>query len=123
MSQFLTVPQARDAILAAGSGFFSVRFQPRGVPGTERRMLAKLGVRKWLKPAQLPPALDVRSQVAKAHEYLIVADMQKLAYRSIPLESVMEVKAKGLVTRPALKAGAPALRYKPEGIARPQRGL
>lgn len=105
MSMFLSVPEARAAIESAGRGrLFSVLFSPRGSPGTERRMLAMLGVRKWLRGN----ARDSLAASTKAieNDFLIVADMQKLAYRSVPLESVLEVRVRGQRIRPG---GAPLL--------------
>lgn len=67
-----------------GNKFFSAEFIKKN--GEKRKMLARLGVKKYLKGG------------TKGYEYddlLTVYDMQKKAYRTIPVNRLLSVKANG----------------------------
>lgn len=73
------VPKAR---------FFTVTFIKR-TTGEERVMLARLGVTAHLAGGELPyDAIKKR--------LVTVWDVQKKAYRNIPLENILSIKTKGV---------------------------
>jgi len=78
----MQVQELRNLI---GNKIATVTFVKRHT-GELRRMNCRLGVTRYLKGTG--PAYD-----ASAHKLLTVFDMQKKAYRSIPVENVVEVKA------------------------------
>lgn len=67
---------------------FSVSFHKKD--GTLREMTARLGVKKHLKGGTL-------SYNPKEHNNLIVFDMVKKGYRTIPFDRVISLKANGEV--------------------------
>jgi hypothetical protein len=76
----------------ANGQFFGCRFIKRST-GETREMNARLGVKKHLKGGE--PRYD-----PKEHNLLVVFDQQKGAYRSIPLENVLEINTKGVTIVP-----------------------
>ena len=71
-----------------GNQFFSATFVKRN--GEIRKMLCSVGVKKFLKGGQ------------KKYDYdnlLTVYDMHKKAYRTINLDTLMQLKAKGKVVK------------------------
>ena len=75
------------SIVAASNGrFVSVTFIKKD--GTERSMLCRLGVTKYLKGGT--SKLD-------ADKYLTVFDVQKEAYRAINKDTILSVKLAGTI--------------------------
>ena len=73
------------SIVAASNGrFVSVTFIKKD--GTERSMLCRLGVTKYLKGGE---------SKLNADQYLTVFDVQKEAYRAINKDTIMSVKLAG----------------------------
>ena len=67
-----------------GNQFFSAQFVKKN--GEVRKMLCRVGVKKYLKGG------------VKKYDYdnlVTVYDLKKKAYRTIPLDRLMEVRAKG----------------------------
>lgn len=71
----------------AGSTIFSVRFRKR-TTGEMRDMLCRLKVTKDLSG-------EGRKYDALAKSLLVVYDVQKKGYRSIPLDSIQIIKVRG----------------------------
>lgn len=73
------------SIVAASNGrFVSVTFIKKD--GTERSMLCRLGVTKYLKGGE---------SKLNADKYLTVFDVQKEAYRAINKDTILSVKLAG----------------------------
>lgn len=73
------------SIVAASNGrFVSVTFIKKD--GTERSMLCRLGVTKYLKGGE---------SKLNADQYLTVFDVQKEAYRAINKDTILSVKLAG----------------------------
>ena len=81
----MTTASTFQKIMAAGNNgkFFTVRFVKRST-GLERVMNCRLGVQKHLKGGE--KAYDDRE-----HKLVTVYDMVAKGYRSIPLESVIDI--------------------------------
>ncbi len=77
--------------LVGRNQIFSVTFIKR-TDGTERKMVCRTGVRKGVTGGGA--AYDPESK-----NLLTVFDMEKRAFRTIPCENVIEVKARRHVTR------------------------
>lgn len=78
-----TIDQLRDGKI------FTVKFIKR-TDGSERTMRARLGVKSHLHGGQLP-----YDPIEK--KLLPVFDMEKEAYRSVPLDAIIELKHHGVV--------------------------
>lgn len=75
------------SIVAASNGrFVSVTFIKKD--GTERSMLCRLGVTKYLKGGE---------SKLNADQYLTVFDVQKEAYRAINKDTILSVKLAGTI--------------------------
>lgn len=80
--------QREDALILIGGGKFTrVDFIKR-TNGAHRRMLCRTGVKKNLSGG--PPPYDMGH-----HNLISVWDVQKGAYRTIPVEGILEIKARG----------------------------
>lgn len=77
----------RATVSSLNGKIFSVKFIKR-TTGEEREMVCRTGVKKDLKGGEL--AFD---PIAK--NLLMVYDMQKKGYRSIPIENILEIKIRG----------------------------
>lgn len=75
----------RDQILATNGKFFSVSFIKKD--GTERKMTARLGVKKDIKGAGLKFNPSERNLI-------VVFDIHKKAYRMINLSTILTFKFK-----------------------------
>ena len=75
----------RDQILATNGRFFSVSFIKKD--GTERRMTARLGVKKDIKGVGLKFNPTERNLI-------VVFDIHKKAYRMINLSTILTFKFK-----------------------------
>jgi hypothetical protein len=75
----------RDQILATNGKFFSVSFIKKD--GTERRMTARLGVKKDIKGVGLKFNPTERNLI-------VVFDIHKKAYRMINLSTILTFKFK-----------------------------
>jgi hypothetical protein len=75
----------RDQILATNGKFFSVSFIKKD--GTERRMTARLGVKKDIKGVGLKFNPSERNLI-------VVFDIHKKAYRMINLSTILTFKFK-----------------------------
>ena len=73
-----------------GNQFFSATFTKKD--GTTRKMLCRLGVKKYLKGGTKKYDTDRLN-------YLTVLDVKKKAYRTINLNTLKEVKAQGKVIK------------------------
>lgn len=73
-----------------GSQFFSVVFTKSD--GTKRKMLCKLGVKKYLKGGQ-------KSYDDKAKGHLTVYSVNDKGYRTVNLNTLEQIKVKGKVIR------------------------
>jgi len=83
----LTPTEIRERLTAAKpNSIFSARFIKRD--GTERTMRCRLGVRKHLKGGTL-------SYDPAAVNNLIVFDMERGAYRTIPFDRILELRVSG----------------------------
>jgi len=65
---------------------FSVRFMKR-TTGEIRKMVCRLGVKSGLVEEPSKPPTDW-----KAHSLIPVYDMEKKAYKCIPIEGILEIK-------------------------------
>lgn len=83
----MTHDQLKDAIVNSRGRIFRVRFVKR-TTGEQRTMVARTGVRAWRRGGEL--AFDPEKK-----GLLIVADMQKKGYRSIPWNDVTSFKMGG----------------------------
>jgi hypothetical protein len=79
--------QIREKVADLKGKIFSVKFIKRST-GELREMVCRTGVKKNLAGGELP-----FDPIQK--NLLMVYDMQKNGYRSIPLENVLEIKIKG----------------------------
>lgn len=77
----------------AEDSIFSVKFIK--ADGSERMMRCRTGVKKYINP-QTKGMSDGQLQNLKDNNILRVFDMEKQAYRSIPCDSVLEIKGQGL---------------------------
>jgi len=105
----------RSLILASirSGRIFSVTFVKR-TDGTERKMVARLGVRSHLQGGE--SAYD-----ASDENLIVVFDCQKREYRAIPVEGILAMKVDGQVyTWPAIEASVTV--NVAEGIALVKRG-
>lgn len=81
--KILNVNELREAINETKGKFFSVEFTKKD--GSYRKMLCRTGVKKHLKGGELP--YDPIEKML-----LPVYDVQKQAYRTIPLNRVHAIK-------------------------------
>lgn len=84
--------------LVADGKIFSVKFIRR-TDGAERKMLCRTGVR--------PAGGGERAYDPSAHNLLLVWDMQKKGYRTIPADNVLSVRAHGRETLTSLATRRP----------------
>jgi len=80
----------------AGATIFSCLFIKR-TDGQPRRMVCRLGVAKDLKGRDNAAQGKGLAYNPEEHNLLTVWDVQKQAYRSIPLDAVLELKIRGVV--------------------------
>jgi hypothetical protein len=85
------VEDVRKKVLATGGKIFRVTFTKR-TTGERRVMVARLNVKKHLKGGQ-------QSYVPKDHDLVTCFDMERMGYRTIPLDSVEELRARNRVHR------------------------
>ena len=83
----LSQEEIRAEIEKSEGKIFSVKFIKR-TTGEERHMLCRIGVVSYLKGGKL-------SYDPKEKNLVTVFDMVKKAYRSIPIESIFDLKIKG----------------------------
>jgi len=84
--QTLSKEELRQSIKSVGGRIFSCNFVK--ADGTERKMICRTGVKRHLKGGELP-----FDPVEKG--LLPVFDMEKKAYRMIPLDRVLSIKLAG----------------------------
>ena len=90
----MPLPTAGEIRKSIGGKFFHVTFVKR-TTGESRVMLARMGVQKHLTPSpNRGPAYS-----PKDYNLLPVYDMQKAAYRSIPLDGIVEIRCGEFVVR------------------------
>lgn len=82
-----------------GGKIFSVEFIKR-TDGTKRLMVARTGVKKHLS------GNDTRLWQPADHNLVAVYDMQKRAYRHIPADSILRIRAGGKEYIPPQRAAA-----------------
>jgi len=78
----------RSLINYTNGTIFSVTFTKR-TTGEERKMVCRTGVRKGVKGVGM-------SYDPKEKDLVVVFDMQKKGFRTIPLEGIKEIKVRGL---------------------------
>lgn len=83
----MTIEQVEEFIKNTDGKIFSIKFVKR-TTGEVRAMTCRTGVKKHLKGGE--PTYD-----AKAHNLIVVFDMQKQGYRSIPKEGITEIRVAG----------------------------
>jgi len=77
----------RDLIHSTSGKFFSVTFIKRN--GTVRNMLARVGVKKNVK--------GTGRELSESIPVVRIWDVQKKAWRSIPLDRILSFKFKGII--------------------------
>ena len=87
----LTHQEVRELV---GGTIFAVDFFKRST-GQLRRMNCRLGVRPHPQAARSAPRYD-----PKVHDLVTVYDMKIREYRAVPLENIVEIRARGKVLRP-----------------------
>jgi hypothetical protein len=87
MTDLITPSEAAALIAATKGKMFSVVFTKR-TDGSTRKMTARLGVKAALQGGD--PAYD-----AKAKGLVVVYDLTKRAYRSIPMDSLTALNCGG----------------------------
>lgn len=83
----MTPTDIYDILRSSNGEIFSVTFTKR-TTGELRKMVARIGVKKYLKGGEL-------GYNAKSRNLLPCFDMQKQAYRMIPVDAVHEIKIHG----------------------------
>ncbi len=83
----VTRAEVVDSIAMSNGKFFSIQFVKRST-GEVRQMLARTGVKKFLTGGGLKFDPVV-------HKLITVWDVQKEAYRSIPIEGITHFKVEG----------------------------
>jgi hypothetical protein len=82
------VSQAADILRSSGGRFVSLAFIKRST-GQERRMLCRLGVRRYLKGGTLAFSPD-------DHGLMVVWSVHDQGYRSVPVNSITAIRHKGI---------------------------
>jgi hypothetical protein len=79
----MSIQEIKDLIRTSEGKIFSVRFVKKD--GTERLMVARLGVTSYLKGG-------TKAYDPADYDLITVFDMQKQAYRSINLQTILDIK-------------------------------
>jgi len=85
----MKLSEVLDFIQQTNGKIFSIKFTKR-TTGEERQMTCRTGVEGHKVAAPSKPGLDF-----KKHDLISVFDMQKQAYRSIPIEGIFAIKQDG----------------------------
>lgn len=86
----MNLKDAVQFIRESNGKIFSIKFRKR-TNNEIREMVCRQGVKKDLVETPSRPPVNF-----KAHGLIPVYDMQKQAYRSIPIEGILEIKIEGV---------------------------
>ena len=87
MRKKLAREKVQSRIAGQGNKVFCVTFTKKD--GTDRKMVARLGVKKGLKGGE-------NKVVKPDNSYMTVYDMQKQAYRTLNLRTIKNIKLSGV---------------------------